>query len=267
MGLALRAQLWLLLVEVGLACAGMLLVPKLVKLVVLAPFMVVQCMLTVGAVRGAEQYRRLDELRRFQNDVHARMWAMTASAWLQTIWWLVDTVDEFQGDCGFRCHQPVDAQLATIAAGFLSCNLVASLHSLYWSWTCSHNLVQSVLPGLKLQGHRFAEVPRGWAGEENHQCAICLEDYGADDSVVLLPCHHLFHLACLSQWLLSAESCPLRCQGIMLKLPADVPKPPAPGCLASTGSRSPPPELELGSAGAAAAPGASAAAAAGRRSR
>lgn len=37
---------------------------------------------------------------------------------------------------------------------------------------------------------------------ENEQtsCAVCLDDYSEDSKILLLPCKHFFHEACLNQW-------------------------------------------------------------------
>ncbi|KAJ2807199.1 hypothetical protein H4R21_000572 [Coemansia helicoidea] len=44
--------------------------------------------------------------------------------------------------------------------------------------------------------------------EEN--CAVCLDDFAAGDTVRQLPCQHYFHTACIDPWLLSNSAvCPL----------------------------------------------------------
>lgn len=41
-------------------------------------------------------------------------------------------------------------------------------------------------------------------------CVICQEDYMDGEAVKTLPCHHSFHDACVSRWLLEEKSsCPL----------------------------------------------------------
>ncbi|MBW0517234.1 hypothetical protein O181_056949 [Austropuccinia psidii MF-1] len=42
-------------------------------------------------------------------------------------------------------------------------------------------------------------------------CEMCLEEYNADDVVVVLPCHptHHFHKACLKRWFMRRFNCPL----------------------------------------------------------
>ncbi|EQC28588.1 hypothetical protein SDRG_13664 [Saprolegnia diclina VS20] len=52
----------------------------------------------------------------------------------------------------------------------------------------------------------------------NKDCAVCLEAFRGDTKVVQLPCHHVFHRACLFPWLASHDECPL-CRH---KLPRDM---------------------------------------------
>lgn len=39
-------------------------------------------------------------------------------------------------------------------------------------------------------------------------CTICLEDFTEDEMVFLLPCRHLFHGACVNEWLKRHGNCP-----------------------------------------------------------
>lgn len=45
-------------------------------------------------------------------------------------------------------------------------------------------------------------------GEEMNRCQICLEDFGEGDTLRTLPCFHLFHAACVDQWLKGNGVCP-----------------------------------------------------------
>ncbi|OLQ08544.1 RING-H2 finger protein ATL5 [Symbiodinium microadriaticum] len=43
-------------------------------------------------------------------------------------------------------------------------------------------------------------------------CLCCLEEFEESDTVALLPCGHVFHEACITEWFLSARSsgaCPI----------------------------------------------------------
>jgi len=46
-------------------------------------------------------------------------------------------------------------------------------------------------------------------GNEQTQCMVCLCDYEQDEELVKLPCNHLFHMGCISEWLQRCTDCPL----------------------------------------------------------
>lgn len=62
----------------------------------------------------------------------------------------------------------------------------------------------------KLPRRAFAEVPNNVATYFS-SCPICLEEFGATDKVVALPCSHFFHCRCAKEWLRRGHSCPFRC--------------------------------------------------------
>ena len=39
-------------------------------------------------------------------------------------------------------------------------------------------------------------------------CLVCQMDYEANDRLVILPCAHTFHAACVSRWLEKKPTCP-----------------------------------------------------------
>ena len=45
--------------------------------------------------------------------------------------------------------------------------------------------------------------------QEKKNCVICLEDFKNGDTVINLPCIHLFHNNCIKNWLKSQNSCPV----------------------------------------------------------
>lgn len=57
-------------------------------------------------------------------------------------------------------------------------------------------------------GSSQAAPPSG-AGDGQTSCVICLVDYLAGDSVVVLTCHHKFHEECGFKWLEESTKCPL----------------------------------------------------------
>jgi len=51
--------------------------------------------------------------------------------------------------------------------------------------------------------------------EENRSfcttCSICLDDFAGESEVVQLPCRHLLHIECATDWLTKGGRCPFRC--------------------------------------------------------
>lgn len=45
-------------------------------------------------------------------------------------------------------------------------------------------------------------------GEEVEPCAVCTEAYESAETVLKLPCQHVYHSECLLRWLRSHASCP-----------------------------------------------------------
>ena len=45
--------------------------------------------------------------------------------------------------------------------------------------------------------------------QEKKNCVICLEDFKNGDTVINLPCIHLFHNKCIKNWLKNKNSCPI----------------------------------------------------------
>ncbi|KAM3583054.1 hypothetical protein VKS41_004809 [Umbelopsis sp. WA50703] len=41
------------------------------------------------------------------------------------------------------------------------------------------------------------------------RCSICLDDYQAMDKLLLLPCHHEYHKACIDRWFDTSQMCPV----------------------------------------------------------
>ena len=51
--------------------------------------------------------------------------------------------------------------------------------------------------------------------DENKKCIICLEDFKNDDKIIYLPCFHLFHEKCITDWInMNKGFCPL-CRSII----------------------------------------------------
>jgi hypothetical protein len=45
--------------------------------------------------------------------------------------------------------------------------------------------------------------------KEPHVCPICIDEVRAGAQMVLLPCAHSFHTACIASWLKRCANCPL----------------------------------------------------------
>ncbi len=43
----------------------------------------------------------------------------------------------------------------------------------------------------------------------NETCSFCMEEFDEDDSVVQLPCKHVYHPRVIRSWLATAQNCPL----------------------------------------------------------
>ena len=44
---------------------------------------------------------------------------------------------------------------------------------------------------------------------EGEECAICLQDFAAEETLGAMPCSHAFHRHCISKWLCNKSTCPL----------------------------------------------------------
>ena len=44
---------------------------------------------------------------------------------------------------------------------------------------------------------------------EKKNCVICLEDFKEGDDIIILPCIHVFHKTCITDWLQSHNDCPI----------------------------------------------------------
>ncbi|KAK8462565.1 hypothetical protein SEVIR_1G227001v4 [Setaria viridis] len=46
-------------------------------------------------------------------------------------------------------------------------------------------------------------------GRSGDECAVCLQDFRAEETLRAMPCSHAFHQHCISQWLRRNAVCPL----------------------------------------------------------
>ncbi|CAG9321060.1 unnamed protein product [Blepharisma stoltei] len=57
-----------------------------------------------------------------------------------------------------------------------------------------------------LPTHKIAVIPED---PEAAKCMVCLSEYGIGEEVKTLPCFHMFHTACVNEWLQRSTLCPL----------------------------------------------------------
>ncbi|OAO11840.1 hypothetical protein AV274_6453 [Blastocystis sp. ATCC 50177/Nand II] len=68
----------------------------------------------------------------------------------------------------------------------------------------------------KMAMRRITTIP--YKLKESEECPICLEDFKEGEPVKRLPCGHLFHAACVKEWIVDVRGvCPLCRQGIFTK--------------------------------------------------
>ena len=65
----------------------------------------------------------------------------------------------------------------------------------------------------KLPVVKIADINK--LNDENKRCVICLEDFKNNDKSIYLPCFHLFHEKCITDWInMKKRFCPL-CRSII----------------------------------------------------
>jgi hypothetical protein len=93
----------------------------------------------------------------------------------------------------------------------LACGYLAAAN-IYLLGKATAQLDNAFAKALKLQVQDYNQVPKECLySSSSSTCAICLQDFAAVDAVIILPCQHIFHGACASQWLRRERRCPLRC--------------------------------------------------------
>ncbi|KAG8091048.1 hypothetical protein GUJ93_ZPchr0011g28323 [Zizania palustris] len=85
-------------------------------------------------------------------------------------------------------------------------------------------VVRGVLPAAPIGASRDAvlALPETKAADvRQEECAMCLEDFEADDKLKTMPCSHSFHDRCFSDWLQVSRTCPLCCHALPKQQSAD----------------------------------------------
>lgn len=86
-----------------------------------------------------------------------------------------------------------------------------------------HHSLMPVQEYTVAQAFCFGEVVPNPSGEVEKEysptCVVCLCDFEQGEHVTRLPCRHMFHTACVSEWLSLRGRCPMRCPGAVLPPP------------------------------------------------
>ncbi|KAG8485848.1 hypothetical protein CXB51_019200 [Gossypium anomalum] len=72
-----------------------------------------------------------------------------------------------------------------------------------------------VFGSKKSASKRFSWAKLNWKASDQDECAICLERFKVDESLVHPPCAHRFHSRCLVPWLENHAHCPCCRMGIL----------------------------------------------------
>jgi hypothetical protein len=62
--------------------------------------------------------------------------------------------------------------------------------------------VLDLLPESKLK--EVKKLP-----QDKKSCVICLEDYKENDTILTIPCYHIFHKKCVIDWFKNDNTCPI----------------------------------------------------------
>jgi len=73
-----------------------------------------------------------------------------------------------------------------------------------------HAMMLSFIGAFEFAGLDSVDAEK--AKFDSSMCVICLEPFAHGNLVARLPCGHLFHADCISDWLFQRAVCPLRCE-------------------------------------------------------
>ena len=68
------------------------------------------------------------------------------------------------------------------------------------------NKQKSIIKNIKKKNKKYKG---SLIGVQNKECSICLEDFKEGVSIIELKCNHIYHTACIIEWLTNNISCPL----------------------------------------------------------
>ncbi|CAD8214172.1 unnamed protein product [Paramecium pentaurelia] len=61
------------------------------------------------------------------------------------------------------------------------------------------------------------KIKRMKMGKSNKKCSICCNEFHKDESIMQLPCKHIFHENCCKSWLVNSRKCP-NCRSDIVEL-------------------------------------------------
>eukprot|EP00741_Cyanophora_paradoxa_P018388 tig00000204_g17754.t1 len=140
-------------------------------------------------------------------------------------------------NCDEQARPPAAIALSVIVVSVLSCFLMCLCVFVWWRIRKARERVraievvlQNAVDAHELQGgqaqsagppppqglprqviHVFPAYPfrEGSMPKENATCSVCLGDYTEGEQVRMLPCLHVYHVACIDEWLSNHTTCPL----------------------------------------------------------
>eukprot|EP00055_Hartaetosiga_balthica_P005375 m.15657 g.15657 ORF g.15657 m.15657 type:complete len:416 (+) comp4507_c0_seq1:153-1400(+) len=101
--------------------------------------------------------------------------------------------------------------IVVLCVGFLYCHVMASqrrqdpydIPNIELNGNITEDRKRELVEMMELKAYSIQD------GEDAPTCAICIEDFQADDAIRVLPCRHEFHSACVDQWIVEHDTCPL----------------------------------------------------------
>jgi len=95
-------------------------------------------------------------------------------------------------------------------------NTILALDCLCQAKAAHYKVYHMVFPNIEeIRAVQYAALDaEGAQGNVWHlrECMICLCDFEEEDSVVRLPCKHIFHTDCVGKWLRERRGCPVKCR-------------------------------------------------------
>jgi Ring finger domain len=109
---------------------------------------------------------------------------------------------------------------------YVLCNYIAFALHMVVSFVWLRSILIQEAPGIPfaefngaskqdLEQHTITELFNSEAADGDDSCSICLNEFAHGEEVRKLSCEHLFHTACVAEWLIKSRLCPLCRQDIV----------------------------------------------------